>query len=95
MTDDSQYAGRLTWWNGNSYGFITPDGSTQDDVFVHKSELPEGYTVKVGDRVTYRVATDRKRLTVPMPLMCGWRRLSPPWLLPSQCPEVTFFEPIK
>jgi hypothetical protein len=31
MKDDSAYfAGRLQWWNGNSCGFIRPDGSTQD-----------------------------------------------------------------
>jgi len=29
-------------------------------VFVHKSELPEGYTVRLGDRVTYRLASNTK-----------------------------------
>jgi len=63
--DDSEtafYAGRLHWWNGNSYGFIRPDGSTGKDLFVHKSELPEGYTAKIDDRVTYRVANNLKQL---------------------------------
>jgi cold shock CspA family protein len=64
MKDDSDsayYAGRLHWWNGNSYGFIRPDGRTGSDIFVHRTELPENYAPRVGDRVTYRLATDAKR----------------------------------
>ena len=60
MSDDYQFAGRLKLWNGNSYGFIKPDGGNNGDVFVHKSELPEGYTVRLGDRVTYSLAPNTK-----------------------------------
>jgi CspA family cold shock protein len=60
LSDD--FKGHIRFWNGTSYGFIRPDeGDT--DIFVHISDFPQGHTIQVGDRVTYRVAADRKRPT--------------------------------
>jgi cold shock protein len=50
--------GEVEFWNGTSYGFIRSDAG-QSDVFFHVTELPEGQSVKRGDRVTFDIERDK------------------------------------
>jgi len=55
--------GTVRFFNGRrAYGFITPDGGTEDnpkkDVFVHKSEIPRGKTLKENDKVEFSIVEE-------------------------------------
>jgi len=55
--------GTVKWFsNQKGFGFITPEGGSGNDVFVHHSAIQgEGYkTLKEGDIVTYDVTTGPK-----------------------------------
>jgi len=54
--------GTVKWFNGKKgFGFITPDGGTED-LFVHHSEIKtEGYaTLEEGQRVEFEVGQGKK-----------------------------------
>jgi CspA family cold shock protein len=54
--------GTVKWFNGSKgYGFITPDGETED-VFVHHSAIQaEGFrNLDEGDRVEFAIEQDTK-----------------------------------
>jgi cold shock CspA family protein len=58
-----RHTGVVRFFNGRrAYGFITPDGGTEDnpkkDVFVHKSELPRGKTLKENDVVEFSIVEE-------------------------------------
>ena len=50
--------GEVAYWNGQSYGFITPDKGGSD-VFFHITELAPSHVVKRGDRVSFTVGPDQ------------------------------------
>ena len=51
--------GTVKWYNGmKSYGFIqVEDGK---DIFVHRNALPEGTTLREGDKVSFEIEESPK-----------------------------------
>lgn len=59
---EPRLSGTVKWFNVNkSYGFIERQGEASD-IFVHVNSLPEGVTLKEGQRVTFLTETSRKGL---------------------------------
>ncbi len=51
--------GSVKWYNQvKEYGFIT--GEDNEDYFVHKSQLPEGETLKENEKVSFTESKDEK-----------------------------------
>jgi len=51
--------GTVKWYNRiKAFGFIEVEG--QKDVFVHKSELPEGVVLNEGDQVSFEIGESEK-----------------------------------
>jgi CspA family cold shock protein len=52
--------GTVKFYNGDKgYGFITPDQGG-DDIFVHATALPQGSSIKEGDKVSFEIGQDRR-----------------------------------
>jgi CspA family cold shock protein len=60
VSDDKRDHGKITFGsNDRHYGFIRPDHGERD-VFVHGSALEGAGEARIGDRVSYMVAADRR-----------------------------------
>ena len=52
-------AGKIKWFNEQKgFGFITQDDGT--DVFIHKSDVPQGTMLREGDRVEFELGKATK-----------------------------------
>jgi cold shock CspA family protein len=49
----------IHWSHDRKYGFVRPDHGERD-VFVRLTAFPEGAEPRIGDRITYTVAADRR-----------------------------------
>jgi cold shock protein len=47
------------WLNGKGYGFLIPDDRSPD-LFCHVSAIVGGVELTPGDKVSFRIASDRK-----------------------------------
>jgi cold shock CspA family protein len=60
MKSGDTFSGKVAFWNGNSYGFVRPAIGGEDLFFhINEVELPDGWEIRKGDRVTFSVANDR------------------------------------
>jgi len=51
--------GTIKWYNAQKgFGFIEVDG--QNDIFIHRSQVPEGLYLNEGDKVTFDVEEGQK-----------------------------------
>lgn len=52
--------GTVKWFDSSKgYGFITPDGNNQRDIFVHLNDL-DGQILQPGQRVQYTIGENRR-----------------------------------
>ena len=51
-------------WNDRGFGFIRPD-SGGDDVFCHVSSITDGNGLREGDKVSYEVVFDERKVRTP------------------------------
>lgn len=52
--------GVVKWFDSSKgYGFITPDGNNQRDIFVHVNDL-DGQILLEGQRVQYSIGENRR-----------------------------------
>ena len=53
--------GTIKWYNARKgYGFVR--GEDEKEVFVHRSELPEGTNLDEGDQISYDIENSEKGL---------------------------------
>ncbi len=51
--------GTIKWYNAQKgFGFIEVDG--ENDIFIHRSQVPEGLYLNEGDKVTFDVEEGQK-----------------------------------
>lgn len=51
--------GTIKWYNAQKgFGFIEVDG--ENDIFIHRSQVPEGLYLNEGDKVTFDVEEGAK-----------------------------------
>jgi cold shock CspA family protein len=60
MSEQQRQTGVVAAWNGKGYGFLSVVGRLKQ-VFVHRSELPDGgYELVVGETVSFLMADSPK-----------------------------------
>jgi cold shock CspA family protein len=59
MSEKDRNHGTVAFWGDRKFGFIKPD-SVGSNIFFHVSACESGEEPRIGDRVTYEVAADRR-----------------------------------